>query len=57
MCLVYPTHRLIRLISPNLNYLMIIGTSLMYCSGIAFVIPVDTPSVVRSFCFVSENNT
>ena len=51
-----PTHRLIRLTSPNLNYLMIIGTSLMYCSGIAYVIPADTPPMVLSLCFVSVNN-
>ena len=25
----------------------------MYCSGIAFVVPADVPSVVLSFCFVS----
>ena len=49
-------HRLIRLTSPNLNYLMIVGTSLMYGSGIAFVIPAATPPVALSFCFVSVNN-
>ena len=46
-------YRLIRLSSPNLNYLMIIGTLLMYCSGFAFVIPTASPPAVITFCFVS----
>ena len=56
MCLGYPTHRLIRLTSPNLNYLMIIGTILMYCSGISFMISADTRSMVLALYFVSVNN-
>ena len=55
MCLGCPTHRLIRLTSPNLNYLMVIGTSLMYCSGISFVIPAETRLMVLTLCFVSVN--
>ena len=46
-------HRLIRLSSPNLNYLLIIGTLMMYCSGIAFLIPTVNLSAVIGLCFVS----
>lgn len=45
--------RLIRLSSPNLNYLMITGTILMYSSGTVFLLPTRSPSTTLAFCFVS----
>ena len=44
--------RLIRLNSPNLNYLIIVGTSLLYCGGIGFVIPTLDPQSVPPICLV-----
>lgn len=46
--------RLIRLNSPNLNYLMIIGICLVYLGAIIFAIPSTNPQVVVLFCLVSE---
>ena len=50
----YLSIRLIRLSSPNLNYLLIIGMLLMYISGIAFVTPMTLPPVVSTICLVKE---
>lgn len=53
-CSVYLSIRLIRLSSPNLNYLLIIGMILMYLSGIALVIPMTLPPIVSTVCLVNE---
>ena len=50
----YSICRLIRLTSPNLNYLLIVGTLLMYTSGIVFLLPTRNPQVMRASCFVSS---
>lgn len=52
MC-VCQSSRLVRLTSPNLNYVMIVGISLIYCSAILFVIPTISPPVVVALCLVS----
>ena len=46
-------NRLIRLDSPNVNYLIISGAIIVYISDIAFVIPTLNPSVVSALCVVS----
>lgn len=56
MCLlfniVFQKKRLVRLDSPNLNYLIILGSLMIYTSCIAFVTPTRTPSVVSALCMV-----
>ena len=45
--------RLIRLNSPNLNYLVIAGMILLYCGGIGFVIPATDHQAVPPICLVA----
>ena len=45
---------MIRLNSPNLNYLVITGMILLYCGGIGFVIPVTYHQAVPPICMVSK---
>ena len=45
--------RLIRLDSPNLNYLIIFGSCAIYMSCVLFVTPTLNPSVVSALCIVS----
>ena len=45
-------NRLIRLHSPNLNYLIIFGSVLVYISCIVFVMPTFIPSAVAALCIV-----
>lgn len=46
-------YRLIRLTSPRLNYLIIIGAILMYISIIIYSIPATTQLTATVFCNVS----
>lgn len=46
-------NRLIRLSSPKLNYIIIVGAILFYVSAISFVIPSTDPDAVVVFCNVS----
>ena len=46
-------NRLIRLSSPNLNYLIIAGMLMVYCAGIAYAIPRINAQATLSLCFVS----
>ena len=50
LCLVY---RLIRLSSPKLNYIIILGAILFYISGIFLVLPSLDPSAIVVHCNVS----
>lgn len=43
---------MIRLNSPKLNYLMIIGVCMVYLGCIVFVIPVHSPKAVSAQCMV-----
>ena len=43
---------MIRLNSPNLNYLMIAGAIMVYLGGVGFVIPTQTPRAVIAMCTV-----
>lgn len=45
-------HRLVRLDSPKINYLIISGAIMVYTGGIAFVIPTLIPSNVSALCIV-----
>ena len=45
-------HRLIRLDSPNLNYLIIFGSVTVYISCIVFVVPTLNPLLVSALCAV-----
>ena len=47
--------RIVRLISPNLNYFIIFGAILMYLSIIFFVFPTTDLFLVTFACHVSEN--
>ena len=49
--------RLIRLSSPNLNYLIIVGSLLVYSSAIGFAVPVWNEPSVLTFCFVSKTSS
>ena len=51
--IIYKLCRLIRLSSPNLNYLMIAGMLFVYFSGIAYGIPKTDPPAALALCFVS----
>ena len=46
--------RVIRLSSPNLNYILIIGVAMVYMTGIVFVIPSNDPLVLPVFCIISS---
>lgn len=46
-------YRVIRLSSPNLNYIIIGGGILTYCSGIAIALPITNREMKLSLCFVS----
>ena len=48
------TCRVIRLSSPNLNYILILGVCLVYLTGIVFVIPTNDPMVLPGLCMVSS---
>ena len=43
-------HRLVKLASTNLNYLIGIGAIILYLDTFFFVIPTTDPAVVRAFC-------
>ena len=45
--------RLIRLSSPNLNYILIFGIALVYMTGIIFIIPSSDPMALPALCIVS----
>ena len=45
--------RIVRLDSPNLNYLIISGVIIIYLCGILLVVPTLVGSVVSSLCIVS----
>ena len=49
----YYYYRVIRLSSPNLNYIIIGGAILIYCSGIASALPTTNPEIRLFLCFVS----
>lgn len=51
---VHDACRIIRLNSPNLNYLLILGAVLIYLTGIVFVIPTNDPGVLPALCIVSS---
>ena len=44
--------RLIRLDSPNLNYLIIFGTIVIFIGGVFFVMPVLSSSALPALCVV-----
>lgn len=46
--------RIVRLISPNLNYIIIVGAIFLYLSIIFFVFPTTNPILVTFACHVSE---
>ena len=50
---VQPTHRLIRLTSPKLNYIIGAGAVLLYLGIIIMVIPSTDPNIVKVLCNVS----
>ena len=52
--MLYYTCRVIRLSSPNLNYILIFGVALVYLTGIVFAIPSDDPAVLPGLCIVSN---
>ena len=52
-CIFYSTYRLIRLNSPNLNYLIICGAVMIFISDVLFVIPTLNPFTVSITCIVS----
>ena len=45
--------RIVRLTSPNLNYLIILGTILLYTTVIFFVFPTTDATYQTIFCHVS----
>ena len=47
------SHRLVRLTSPSLNYVIIGGVLVMYCSVILYVVPVTTQVANTALCNVS----
>ena len=47
------TCRIVRLISPNLNYITIIGAIFLYMSVLGFVFPTTKPQVLTPVCHVS----
>ena len=51
----YPsfTHRLVRLTSPSLNYVIIGGALIMYLSIILYVVPVTSQVATTAMCNVS----
>ena len=49
----FKLYRIIRLNSPNLNYLIIFGSIFVYLSCIVFVIPTLDPAAVSALCVVS----
>ena len=48
--------RIVRLTSPNLNYLIIIGTILLYTTVIFFVFPTTDATYQTIFCHVSYSS-
>ena len=52
-CLYIPACRIVRLISPNLNYIIILGAIFLYLSIIFFVFPTTNPLLVTFACHVS----
>ncbi len=56
-CTFYLYYRLVRLDSPNLNYLIISGTTMVFAGGIAFVAPTLDPRAVSALCIVCPNTT
>jgi gamma-aminobutyric acid type B receptor len=50
--LIFRKHKLIKLASPSLNYIIIIGAVMMYISGILYVIPGYDQITVSVFCNV-----
>ena len=48
--------RLVRLDSPNLNYLIIVGSFMVYSCCIVFVVPTLNPSTMAAFCVVSSTS-
>ena len=49
------TFRVVRLTSPNLNYLIITGVVLTYLATFAYCLPSTNPSVVLTACCVSSH--
>ena len=52
VCTFYYCYRLVRLDSPNLNYLIISGTTMVFAGGVAFVAPTLDPRVASALCIV-----
>lgn len=50
--IIHRKKRMIRLNSPKLNYLMIIGVCMVYLGCIVFVIPVHSPKAVSAQCML-----
>lgn len=46
--------RIVRLTSPNLNYLIVIGAILTYCTIFVYLIPTTNPDVYKIRCYVSD---
>ena len=46
-------YRLIRLSSPNLNYILIIGIALVYMTGIVYIVPSFDLQTMPALCVVS----
>lgn len=47
-------HRLIRLTSPNINYLIILGAIVFYCSAYTFFYQETSAGVITVVCNVSQ---
>lgn len=51
----FTPHRVIRLTSPTLNYIIIVGSVLMYISVIFEVLPTTQEEVFHFLCIVSHD--
>lgn len=56
LLLLFFYYRLVRLDSPNLNYLIISGTTMVFAGGIAIVAPTLNPGVVSALCIVCQTS-
>ena len=50
MVLCSPSYRLIRLSSPNLNYIIGVGAIILYVDIYLFIIPTTNPQTVAALC-------
>ncbi len=52
-----PPYRIVKLISPNLNYVIIVGAIMVYLSVIVFVIPTKDHTQATVYCHVSPSQS